>query len=39
MIAAHECFVAYVNHLLVYHHLRFEPPEDSLHVYRASCGM
>ena len=37
MIAANECFVAYVNPLLVCHHLRFKPPEDG-HVYRASCG-
>ena len=33
-----ECFVAYVNPLLVYHHLRFKPPEDGLHMYHASCG-
>ena len=35
MIAAHECFVAHVSPLLVYHHLRFQPAEDDLHVYHA----
>ena len=34
MIAAHECFVAYVNHLLVHHRLRFKAPEDGLHISR-----
>ena len=38
MIAAHECYVAYVNPLLVSHHLCFKPPEDGLPVYHASPG-
>ena len=33
-----ECFVAYVNPLLVYHHLCFKAPEDGRHAYHASCG-
>ena len=33
-----ECFVAYVKPLLVYHHLRFKPPEDGLHVYHATLA-